>query len=107
MSSDTAGAELPAFGPVFDGVSGGGDGDGDGNDSPDSEDGAAYAGVAARGLAGTFLRDDARTGACVTVSERVFLRAGGSKLGGTTSSSSSAPSSDVLLPFPLFRGGIE
>jgi len=33
----------------------------------------AYAGVAARGLAGTFLRDDARTGAW-SQCERVFLR---------------------------------
>src|SRR3984957_12873810 len=98
---------MPAFDPVFDGVSGGGEGDGEGNDSPDVEDGSAYAGVAALGLAGTFVRDDARTGACVTVSERVFLRAGGSELGSTTSSSSSAPLSDVLLPFPLFRGSIK
>jgi hypothetical protein len=100
--------ESPAFDATFDEVSGGGGGDGDGdeNDSPDSDDGAAYAGVAARGLAGTFWRDDARTGGCVTVSERVFLRVGGRELGDAMvgSSSSSALSAEVLLPFPLLRG---
>ena len=57
---------------TFDEVSGG-DGDGDRKDSPDSEDCAAHAGVAAHGLAGAFLRVDARAGGCVMVSERVFL----------------------------------
>ena len=101
-SSDTAGTtESPS---TFDGVSGG-DGNSNGKDSPDSEDCAAHAGVAACGLAGHFLCVDARTGGCVTVSEQVFLWAGGcEELGGSGCNSSSALSAEVLLPFPLFRG---
>jgi hypothetical protein len=73
--------------------------------TPDSDDCAAYAGVAAHGLAGTFLCDDAQTGGCVTVTKRVFLQAGGEELGGASGCcSSSALSAEVLLPFPLFHG---
>jgi hypothetical protein len=79
LADDTAGAALAesaACDSVLDGVLGGGDGDGDANDSPDSDSEGmceASAGVAARGRAGAFLRDDERPGACVTVSERVFF----------------------------------
>ena len=107
-SSEAARAELPVFDSV--GVSGGGDDDDDVDDSSGSEvtGGGGTPGVrgAARGCAVTLTREEVRPGgACVTVSERVFLRAGGAELAASgTSTSSLSSSTDFLLALPLLRG---
>ena len=103
-SSEAARAELPVFDSV--GVSGGGDDD-DVDDSSGSEiTGGGGTRGAARGCAVTLTREEVRPGgACVTVSERVFLRAGGAELAASgTSTSSLSSSTDFLLALPLLRG---